>query len=220
MDIEWAIDKNGKVWMLQARPITKRIFVPKRNQSEDNGIVVSYGKGIVSGKTYFISGDLEEGKELDSAIKAMPDNAVLILDYSDTYYLPAMKKASAILSTNGSVLAHAAIVARELGIPCIVGLRNANKLFPDGTTVTIDPSSGSVKSPTQSITGNKQDMEWAELDIYDSIREEKIKDTTTLFEKSPNGQLAVHLPEEVDSSLIDDVEEYSTLCSATTSSPK
>jgi phosphohistidine swiveling domain-containing protein len=211
MDTEWAIDKNGKTWMLQARPITKQVFVPVENNFADAGIVASYGKGAVSGKTYFVDGDLDEGEELDNSIAKMPEGAILILTYSDTYYLSAMRKAKAIISTNGSILAHAAIVSRELGIPCMVGVKDADKHFPDGTEVAINPSKGEIISKNYSVRGNNSDIEWGELDLYDNIAIQKIDNTDVLFERLDDGTLAVHLPEKVTPNLINNVERYSRI---------
>ena len=85
-------------------------------------------------------------KDLTKKIADMPAGLILILDSSDTEYLPAMTKASAIISTQGSILAHTAIVARELGIPCIVGCKSASEFLPDGTEITVNPSTGSITS--------------------------------------------------------------------------
>jgi pyruvate,water dikinase len=208
MDTEWAIDDLGKTLMLQARPITKQVFVPVEHNFADAGIVASYGKGTVSGKTYFVDGELEEGKELDNAIAKMPNGAVLILTYSDTYYLPAMRKAKAIISTNGSILAHAAIVSRELGIPCIVGVKDADKHFPDGTKVSINPSKGEIVSEKYSVRGNNNDIEWGELNIYEHLSEIDLNGVKILAEKLNDGKIAIHLPEDIPNNFIDNVEAF------------
>lgn len=210
MDTEWAVDADGKIWMLQARPITKQVFVPRQNTSSEAGIVASYGKSAsLTGKTYFVDGDLEEGPELDSEIRKMPKGSVLILTYSDTYYLPAMRKASAIISTNGSVLSHAAIVARELGIPCIVGVKNAHKLFPNNTQVTINTSKNEILSDKVKLRGDKSDMDWGELFLFENIKEHKLGLNTVLFEELPDGTLAVYLPDkEISQNLRNKIEVF------------
>ena len=210
MDIEWAIDKKGDLWLLQARPITKRVFVPEKHNSIQSGVVASFGVGAVSGKTYFIDSDLEEA-ELNSAIQNTPDKCVLLLKYSDTAYLPAMDKAVGIISTTGSILSHAAIVAREKGIPCIIGIANAAELFPTGTQVKINPSTGAILSDKVSLNPNTSKVDWGELDIYDFIVEQKIRETTVLFEKSKDNDILAHLPEDASAELVEDVELFARL---------
>lgn len=208
MDIEWAIDSRGKAWMLQARPITKAIFVPSETNSTDIGAVASYGNGRVSGTTYFIDGDLEDGPELDTAIKQMPNGAILVLTYSDTYYMPAMRKAKAIISTNGSILAHAAIVSRELNIPCFLGVNNADKLFPTGTKVTVDPHKIEILSDKVHLKGDNSDIDWGDLDIYDHMKKKIIDGTPILFETTHDNKLVAHLPFEADETLSSEVERF------------
>lgn len=208
MDIEWAIDSEGKAWMLQARPITKDIFVPSETNSTDIGAVASYGNGRVSGTTYFIDGDLEEGPELDTAIKQMPNGAILVLTYSDTYYMPAMRKAKAIISTNGSILAHAAIVSRELNIPCFLGVNNADILFPTGTKVTVDPHKIEILSDKVHLKGDNSDIDWGDLDIYDHMEKQVINGVPVLFETTHDNKLAAHLPFDADEILSEQVEQF------------
>ncbi len=208
MDIEWAIDSEGKAWMLQARPITKDIFVPSETNSTDIGAVASYGNGRVSGTTYFIDGDLEEGPELDTAIKQMPNGAILVLTYSDTYYMPAMRKAKAIISTNGSILAHAAIVSRELNIPCFLGVNNADTLFPTGTKVTVDPHKIEILSDKVHLKGDNSDIDWGDLDIYDHMEKKVINGTPVLFETTHDNKLVAHLPFDVNEALSAYVERF------------
>ena len=208
MDIEWAIDKNGILWLLQARPITKKVFVPEKHLSNESGVVASFGSGPVSGKTYFINCDLNE-TELKEAIQATPDKCVLILKYSDTAYLPAMNKASGIISTTGSILSHAAIVARERGIPCIIGVANADKLFPTGTQVKLNPSTGEIISDGISLNQNRTKIDWGELDIYDFIIEQNLNGTTVLFEKTKDNDIIVHLPQNASANLVEEAELFS-----------
>jgi len=208
MDIEWAIDNNGKAWMLQARPITRNIFVPSETNSTDIGAIAAYGKGRVSGTTYFINGDLEEGPELDAAIREMPAGAILVLTYSDTYYMPAMRKAKAIISTNGSILSHAAIVSRELNIPCFLGVNNADTLFPTGTKITVDPHKIEILSDKVHLKGDNSDVDWGDLDIYDNMEKQVINGVPVLFETTHDNKLAAHLPFDADEILSEQVEQF------------
>jgi pyruvate,water dikinase len=75
----------------------------------------------------------------------MRDGDVLVAPMTTPDFVPIMKRAAAIVTDNGGLLSHAAIVSRELGIPCVVGTRSATKSFRDGEVVDVDGASGVVK---------------------------------------------------------------------------
>ena len=93
--------------------------------------------GRVSGKIILIS-------EQNLASIDFPDGSILLCDNTDVRFLPFMRKAAAIISERGGTLTHAAIIARELKKPCIVGVKDATKLFVTGDTVEIDAGIGSI----------------------------------------------------------------------------
>ena len=139
LDMEWCIDKDGKPYFVQARPITSTVFINK--STKNAGIVAS--RGYTEGKTYVID-ENKSDEEIKYAIDNFPEGAILVAGVTETLYMPAIKKASGIITEEGSALSHAAIVSRELGIPCIAGYKNAISLFPTGTKLVLDASNGKI----------------------------------------------------------------------------
>jgi len=145
MDIEWAKDgKTGELFIVQARPETvhssqdKNILneyrLGKKSEIRINGIAV--GAKIGAGKVRI----LKSAKSISSFEKG----EVLVTEITDPDWEPIMKIAGAIVTDKGGRTSHAAIVSRELGIPCIVGTGNATKVLKNGEEVTIDCSTGAV----------------------------------------------------------------------------
>lgn len=153
MDIEWGIDeRGGKLWILQARPET----VWSRRKKENRGpaavaadipanrkILVKglpASPGRVTGKAHVI---------LDpSMIDTFKEGEILITEMTAPDWVPAMKKARAIVTDSGGMTCHASIVSRELGIPCIVGCKSRGTLatagIPNGAEITVDATNGVV----------------------------------------------------------------------------
>ncbi len=139
MDMEWAKDgRTGKLFIVQARPETihaERDFSKIREYIlEGRGRIItkgiSVGSKIAVGKTRVI---------LDAKnIKQFKAGEVLVTDMTDPDWEPIMKIASAIITDKGGRTSHAAIVSRELGIPCIVGTGNATRKIKIGQTITVD----------------------------------------------------------------------------------
>ena len=138
-DIEWCINKDGKPYFVQARPITSTVFINK--STKNSGIIAS--RGYAEGETYVID-ENKSDEEIKSAIDNFPDGAILVAGVTETLYMPAIKKAKGIITEEGSALSHAAIVSRELGIPCIAGYKNAITLFQTGTKLVLDASNGKI----------------------------------------------------------------------------
>ncbi len=145
MDMEWAKDgKDGKLYIVQARPETVQ---SKKNLSvlEDYVINESVPKKILA-KGMSVGSKIGSGKanKIMSAkdISKFKKGEILVTGMTDPDWVPAMKLASAIVTDQGGRTAHAAIVSRELGIPCIVGAGNATKTIKTGTQVTVDCSGG------------------------------------------------------------------------------
>lgn len=74
-----------------------------------------------------------------------PEGSILVCDNTDVRYLPLMRKAAGIVTNRGGVLSHAAIIARELGIPCLVGTKNATHTFKNGEQVEVNANTGTVQ---------------------------------------------------------------------------
>lgn len=143
MDIEWAKDGlNGKLYILQARPETVKSRdnkqVLERYTLEKRGVVLaegrSIGQRIGQGKARII-------KDISEMHKVQPGD-VLISDMTDPDWEPVMKRASAIVTNRGGRTCHAAIIARELGIPAVVGCGDATKTIRDGDEVTVSCAEG------------------------------------------------------------------------------
>ncbi|MGE4442498.1 MAG: phosphoenolpyruvate synthase [Desulfomicrobium sp.] len=147
MDIEWAKDgQTGELFIVQARPETvhslKDLAVLKKYVLKEKGEILAQGQSV---------GELiGQGpvRVIKSAgmIHAFRKGEVLVTDMTDPDWEPIMKIASAIVTNRGGRTCHAAIVSRELGIPCIVGTGNATMKLTQGEDVTVDCSEGSIGS--------------------------------------------------------------------------
>ena len=144
-DMEWAIDDDGKLWLTQARPLTVdlrdyMLDLPLDEEEPAELILTgrSTGPGVAEGNVVILSGP----DECDLVLKG----DILVADMTTPDYVTAMKRASAIVTEDGGATCHAAIVARELGLPCIVGAKGALEILGalDGKTVTVDASHGEV----------------------------------------------------------------------------
>lgn len=151
-DTEWAI-ADGKTWIVQTRPITtlSRAGGPAAEQHEVLVQGLPAVPGAASG-TVRVLGDVKDGARLQ-------DGEVLVAQMTNPDWLPTMRRAVALVTDTGGMTCHAAIVARELGVPCIVGARTATKDLTDGMVVTVDGTHGRVlsgrtesASPTGSTT--------------------------------------------------------------------
>lgn len=107
---------------------------------------VAHGKGrMVIGPVCIIHRDYSDHKKLTDDMAAMPEGAVLVTTITDPEFLPAMKKAAAIVTDIGGLLSHAAISARELDKLCIVGTKDATKIFVTGDRVEVNGETGEIK---------------------------------------------------------------------------
>ena len=143
MDIEWGKDgEDGKIYILQARPETVK--------SQEEGLVVEkyrlkqYSKALAHGRAI--------GQKIGAGTVRLVANAsemnrvqagdILVTDMTDPNWEPVMKRASAIVTNRGGRTCHAAIIARELGIPAIVGCGNATEVLDEGESVTVSCAEG------------------------------------------------------------------------------
>ncbi len=151
MDIEWALDeRDNKLYILQARPETvwalktveekpaETITVTKEKEVICQGLPAS--PGLAVGKAHIIM-------SVDKLDTFQPGE-ILVTEMTAPEWVPAMRKAAAIVCNSGGMTAHAAIVSRELGIPCIVGTASkgkpATEAIKDGETITVDSKLGVV----------------------------------------------------------------------------
>jgi len=160
-DIEWASDeRNGAFYLLQARPITTLAKENGRKVREDDGEVKKSGvevtagqgelqeelkvlvrgmaasPGVATGKVVIVNGVKDIGK--------ISEGDILVTIMTNPDMVPAMGKAGAIITDEGGRTCHAAIVSRELGVPCIVGAKEATGVLTEGLIVTVDAVRGVV----------------------------------------------------------------------------
>ena len=142
MDMEWCIE-DGKVYIVQARPITAvgnsaiNETVQTEAASEDiltTGLGAS--PGLASGRVIIY----DESMSLD----VVKDGDVLVTGMTMPDMVPAMSRAAAIVTDEGGMTCHAAIISRELGTPCVVGTGNATSILSDGMMITVDGTTGTV----------------------------------------------------------------------------
>ncbi len=143
MDIEWGKDGvDGRIYILQARPETVK--------SQAHGLVMEkyrlkqYGKALTHGRAI--------GQKIGTGVVRVVADAsemnhvragdILVTDMTDPNWEPVMKRASAIVTNRGGRTCHAAIIARELGIPAIVGCGNATEVLEEGDSVTVSCAEG------------------------------------------------------------------------------
>lgn len=143
MDIEWGKDgTDGQLYILQARPETVKSQskgqAEQRYKLKGTGTVLAEGRAIGqkigTGPVRLVS-DISQMDQVQAG-------DVLVTDMTDPNWEPVMKKASAIVTNRGGRTCHAAIIARELGIPAVVGCGNATELLKDGTLVTVSCAEG------------------------------------------------------------------------------
>ena len=206
LDIEWCIDENNVANLLQARPVTKAVLIEKRRNSDHTNTIVA-SRGCVEAETYVIDSDLDYEK-VKYEIENFPENKILVCDYTETYYLPAMKKAKGIITNTGSALCHAAIVSRELNIPCIVGYDNATTKFKTGTLIKLDANNNSISIGKENMLVSKEyKLNFGELDCFDNYIEFML-DKTKIFVENTYGGIYVHKPDRLNSSEINEIEKF------------
>lgn len=148
MDIEWGLDqRTNKLWILQARPetawSTKEMKEEEKKEkietTEERNIIIrglSASPGIAAGKAHII---------MDATgINQFQQGEILVTEMTAPDWVPAMKKARAIVTNSGGTTCHAAIVSREMGIPCIVAAQGATDTIENGQDITVDATNGVV----------------------------------------------------------------------------
>ena len=151
MDIEWALDeRTNKLFILQARPETVWAVKKEEEKPEAEIKTTTERKILVQGLP--ASPGLAVGKvhiiPTVDKINEFKKGEILVTEMTAPDWVPAMRKAAAIVTNSGGMTCHAAIVSRELGIPCIVGTTSrgapATEVLPDGAMVTVDAKLGVV----------------------------------------------------------------------------
>lgn len=157
-DIEWAKEKN-ELFIVQTRPITTIAQTNKTVEKTKEGELkisdapilsgASASPGIGTGPVKILKSPKEIGK--------VQKGDILVAPMTSPDYVPAMKKSAAIVTDQGGETSHAAIVSRELGIPCVVGTKDATKRLKDGMVISVDGSSGNVFSGSKVVATKVSD---------------------------------------------------------------
>ncbi len=179
-DIEWAMEKN-KLLIVQSRPVTTlnkkeeevRTIVDDKKVSKYLLEGLAASPGVASGPVKII--------KKASEISKVEEGDVLVAVMTNPDFVPAMKRACAILTDEGGRTSHAAIVSRELGIPAVVGSENATKILKTGELITVDGSEGKVYAKDVTATEEVED---------DGIDYESLKTATKIYMNLAEPELA------------------------------
>ena len=206
VDIEWCVDNKNRTFITQMRPITKPIYINKEySNSEGQGIIITNGN--VRGNAYFIDFDLPY-ESMVKSINEFPEGSILISQATETYFLPAMKKASAIITELGSVLCHAAILARELNIPCVVACKDITKKVKTGDKIELDTIHGIIKINNNEIYLNKKfHFNYSDLDCFENYFEYSLRDQKVFIELTYDG-IIIHSNEKLDGDNREELELF------------
>jgi pyruvate,water dikinase len=154
-DVEWAIS-SGAVWLVQARPITTLGHSPSGSADRTETLVrgLPAAPGTASGKVRVLLTP-EDGTQL-------VDGEILVAPMTNPDWLPTIRRAAGLVTDTGGMTCHAAIVARELGVPCVVGARIATTELRDGSLVTVDGTRGQVRAGGSATTARVVPVEEAQ----------------------------------------------------------
>ena len=139
-DIEWAMVGDA-TYLVQSRPITTLSSTTGAGQQAEEPALVEglpASSGVAHGRVRILTTPAD-GAQLE-------DGEVLVAPKTNPDWVPTIRRAAALVTDGGGMTCHAAIVARELGVPCVVGTGNATSVLHDGDLVTVDGSRGAVRS--------------------------------------------------------------------------
>lgn len=178
-DIEFAIEK-GKLYFVQTRPITTVDVSQKKldtqNKIDANLKPLLIGEAASPGCATGVAIIINSPKEIERVSKGQ----ILVTQMTTPDFVPAMKKVNGIVTDRGGQTSHAAIVSRELGVPCVVGTNNATKIIKEGDILTVDGTNGKIYSGEFS----------SEASVKKDKSPEKIKTATKLYVNLGEPELA------------------------------
>lgn len=178
-DVEWAIDREDRLWALQMRPTTIELLVPDSNKATGP---LSASPGIAAGPIKFID---------DNNYNELEDGQVLVAKITEADYISSMKRAAAIVTEEGGLLSHAAIVARELGKPCIVGAVGALSRLVNLQSAEVNATMGTIRQGDVVIGGDKaSEIDWTSVYLYDRGFELVFSDVAAYIEPTMDGVIA------------------------------
>ena len=138
-DIEFAIEA-GQTYIVQTRPVTTTEKKYEKSQISEKAKIIAEGFSASPG---LASGVVKIVQSMEDLAKIRPGD-ILVTKMTNPDMVVTMQKANAIVTDEGGLTAHAAIVSREMGIPCVVGTRNASQILKDNMIVTVDGGSGKI----------------------------------------------------------------------------
>ena len=189
-DIEWCVDQNNSVYILQLRPTTSTIMVQSGDEA-GNLIIGSYG--IASGGAVVFDVD---SPEFDEKAKRFKRGDIFVGKYMDTRCYDSLEKAGGIIVCSSSILAHAALVARENHVPCMIVQENIIDRIQENDEIKIDTYSKSITVNGERIQFCDRKVDWAGIYDFDSFTELEYLNHKVLLEQTLSGVVA-HVPEEV-----------------------
>jgi len=179
-DIEWAYE-GGKFYLTQARPVTTmKAAIDDEEGEEETAAVLLKGQPASPGVGIGVVRVVHDPRDID----IVKPGDVLVAEMTTPDFVPAMKRASAIITERGGRTCHAAIVSRELGIPCVVGVGEATKLDVD-RMVTVDGSLGVIYDGRAEAR-----LQWAERQKERYSRAATLKTNTKLYVNLAEPELA------------------------------
>ena len=189
-DSEWAIE-NGKLYVVQTRPITTVNATTTKNEASKTEAKKITGKLILEGQPASpgvvtgIVNILKSAKEINKIKRG----DILITDMTTPDFVPAMKRAVAIVTNKGGQTSHAAIVSRELGVPCIVGTKTATTTLKQGRVITVDGAAGKVYESELSASS----VNFAPAESTYTTPTEFLKTATKVYVNLGEPELAVEI---------------------------
>ncbi len=165
-DMEWAIESN-KIYIVQTRPVTtyKKEIKKMIVQGEEKEILEGLGAspGIAYGTVKIIH-DLKD-------LSKIKEGDILVTEMTNPDMVVTMQKAEGIITNEGGMTCHAAIVSREVGIPAIVGTRKATKMLKEGQLITLDAYNGKIYDGKVEIKPKEEKEEEKEIELAKEIKE-------------------------------------------------
>lgn len=187
-DSEWAKEK-GKIYLIQTRPVTtvaqvsstKKDYKKKEIKIASSPILTGSpaSPGIGIGTVKILKSPKEIGK--------ISKGDILVAPMTSPDYVPAMRKSNAIITDEGGQTSHAAIVSRELGIPCVVGTKNASKTLKDGDIVTVNGETGNI------FMGSSIKSEETEKAPISKPKYDKVKTATKVYVNLAQPERAIEI---------------------------
>jgi len=147
VDVEWAFSK-GKFYIVQSRPITTLENLKYKKQKTKNKKVllkgISANHGTAIGMVRIIHDDVMNDKLLIGKLSKIKKGEILVTEMTRPLFVNCMRTVSAIITDEGGILCHAAMVSREFDLPCIVNARNATKVLQNGQKISVDANKGII----------------------------------------------------------------------------